>query len=92
MSKIFKYKLKVTDMQVIALPAMHQILSAQVQRGEICVWARVWEDTPLVSKWFYIFGTGHAIADGIPMDFIDTVQMHDGSLIFHVFCGGNKHA
>lgn len=92
MSKIFKYPLKVTDIQSVSLPVAHQILSVQVQRGEVCLWARVWEDTPLMPKLIYIYGTGHPVEDRIPMDFMGTIQMRDGALVFHVFCEGNKDA
>lgn len=86
--RIFKYPLVVTDEQTVRMPgARPKILSAQVQNGTICLWALVDAASPVISDVkISIFGTGNPLPENVgTMVFIDTVQLHGGSLVFHVF-------
>ena len=85
MATVFKYELEVTDRQAVLLPPNASILSAQVQSGRICLWVGLEIDELHLSepRDIRIHGTGHPIAESLR--FIDTVQLANGSLIFHVF-------
>lgn len=83
---IYKYPIAMTDEQTIPLPAGARILSAQVQRGQICLWASVdREEKRIEPRTFRIIGTGHPVPDLGELAYIATVQFDGGALIFHVF-------
>jgi len=84
--KIFKYELEATDVQTVSMPFAAEILSAQVQHGRIRIWAKVDPTRDCEGRTIVIAGTGHEINEpGGRLVFIDTVQLHGGSLVFHVF-------
>lgn len=87
MAAIWKFPLAVTDRQSVRMPAGAELLCVQVQRGVPCLWALVDPQAPLHEVELTTYGTGHPI-DGDPGDYIGTYQLRDGSLVFHVFCGG----
>lgn len=92
-SKIFKYKLEVTDEQIVKLPSGSRVLSVMNQNDNIVLYALVSDneiDTEEVS--IRIVGTGHDIDFFIPAagfgggyEFLGTVSLYDGTLMFHVF-------
>ncbi len=88
---IYKYPLELTLRQKISLPIGYKILSVQVQKGEIQLWALVdklqrFKDSITIE----IQPTGSDIK---PLDdffekkrkFISTIQLNGGSLVFHIF-------
>lgn len=84
--EIWKYELVPTDAQVIAMPTGAKVLSVQAQGDAACVWALV--DTDAVSftnRYFYIVGTGNPADHIDAKGFIGTVQVYNGTLVFHVF-------
>ena len=85
MTTVFKYALEITDRQEIPLPPRATILSAQVQRGKICLWVSIDPDELNLAepRHIRIHGTGHLITESLR--FIDTVQLSGGKLVFHVF-------
>ncbi len=87
MKTIYKYNLKVTDVQHIQLPAGAKILCVQVQDGEPHLWAEVDTDAPPEMRTIEIFGTGHPIPQEMGQDrrYISTFQMKNGSLVFHAY-------
>ena len=73
------------DWQIVAMPEGARVLSARVQHGGIYMWALVDPDAPKINHTVRIVGTGH-LADGLEdWEFVDTVEMLGGELIFHVF-------
>jgi hypothetical protein len=84
---IYKYPLKVTDVQEVQMPAGARVLSAQMQQqpfGEIlCVWALVETDEPNEARRFYVVGTGNPAAHVAPLQFVGTVR--DEPFVWHVF-------
>ena len=88
MKKIYKYQLKLIDSQSVFLPVGYKILSAQLQAGQLCMWAMIdpyiADMVPVEIK---VFGTGHEIESNCG-DFIDTFQLNNGGLVFHVFALG----
>lgn len=87
MKTIYKYQLEVIEKQIVELPLGAQILTVQVQNGEPCIWAEVYNENKLVKRVFEIFGTGHELREGMGVDrkYIGTFQIHDGALVFHLY-------
>lgn len=84
MKTVWKYKLRLTDTQTIEVPKGGEILSAQSQYGDICLWVLLDPDSAKERREIEIYGTGNPIHDA-ERKFIGTVQLHGGSLVFHVF-------
>jgi hypothetical protein len=96
---IHRYRLAVTDFQVLSLPSAHTILSVapgryQSRHYAIDLWAKV-SPSPATDVGIYILGTGNpwptfTTNSGVTMrydlDFIGTCVMNDG-LVWHVFEG-----
>jgi hypothetical protein len=83
---IWKVSLKLTDEQIVRLPQNAQILSAQMQKGQISLWYLCNAHNPLVNFYIDIYGTGNPISSHIhTARFISTFQMEGGDLVFHVF-------
>lgn len=86
MKTVWKFPLAVADVQTVQMPANAHILTVQTQSGIPFVWALVNPDMPQETRTIIIVGTGHA-RDELDelVNYIGTVQMADGALIFHVF-------
>lgn len=84
MRTIWKFPLTghVTD---IEMPGGAQILCVQSQGEGACLWALVEPDNEKKPVRIRIFGTGHPVDDEMGLQYIDTFQLHGGSLVFHVF-------
>lgn len=85
---VWKFALEVKDRQRIALPVGAKALSVAEQRGTLCLWALVDPDERLTEpRAVCIVGTGHEIdeADTANTEFIGSVLMLGGNLVFHVF-------
>jgi len=86
MKSVYKYKLQIGGEQQIELPIDAEILTVQVQRGKLCLWALVdTESVVKVTHRFYVYGTGHNVHDDEHKKYIGTFQLADGDLVFHVF-------
>ncbi len=86
-SVVWKYVLPLEDCASIDMPIGCKVLSAGVQDEQICIWALV-DPSDLIGTARYRFriaGTGRPIKDSEHLDFIDTVLLMGGSLVFHVF-------
>lgn len=81
--QIWKYELKAV-LNDLHMPVGAEILSVQVQRDIICLWAKVNIDAPKAYRTFELIGTGHPMSEG-PATYIDTVQLAEGYLAFHIF-------
>lgn len=82
---IYKYPIEITDTQKVELPLGAEILTAQMQGENLCLWAKVDEFyTGMEERTIEVFGTGHAMSDNARR-YIGTTQMHGGELIWHVF-------
>ena len=83
--KIFKYELKMEDMQEFMMPVNADILCVQSQFGKPCIWALI---DPLVKgielRCFRIYGTGHTI-NYTDLKYIGTFQLNGGNYVFHLY-------
>jgi hypothetical protein len=68
----------------IRMPVGSRPLSVQMQNGQPVLWAIVDIANDKAIARFHVAGTGHDLPDNIGR-FIDTFQMEDGALVFHVF-------
>jgi len=84
MQIIYKYTLKIQDIQEIIMPVGAVILSAQMQNNEIVLWAGVDLSSNIEVIQFRIFGTGQPMPK-INMQYIATVQTHKERLVWHIF-------
>ena len=84
---IWKYPLHPTDIQSISMPKGAVILSCQIQYTGMCIWAIVDPSQEKEERCIEIIGTGNPAPDTFNVErvFIDTVQMHAGDLVWHVF-------
>ena len=79
---IWKFKLEITDRQIVPMPLKALILSVGVQRGSLCLWARVNTEAEVADREIEIIGTGHQIRpDG--RRYIGTAIMEP--FVWHVF-------
>lgn len=88
--RIWKYPILIDDAQIVPMPHNAIILSAKLQGDTLCLWALVSPvDEPVRDRRIWIYGTGHEIY-GDPGVYVGTVLV--GSLVFHVFDGGEVEA
>jgi len=88
MNTIYKYQLRVADIQSIRIPKGANILTVQTQNGTPCLWALVDTDQPFEQRSFYIVGTGNQFwLDKNKVKFISTFQLTlpGGIFVGHVF-------
>jgi hypothetical protein len=87
-STIWKYVLKLTDVQDIEIPVGSILLSVQSQYSEPCLWVFVY-DTEAEKEVIRLrtIGTGFNITaeDFKPKDFLGTYQLSNGGFVGHVF-------
>lgn len=80
----WKYTLDIDDEQTIDIPHHARLLSVQMQRNALCLWAMVCPLNAPTARRFYIFGTGHELpSDILRLEYLGTVQQ--GLLVWHVF-------
>lgn len=87
MLKVFKYEMPLNDYFDLDLPRGAKILKVDTQFDLPQLWALVDPDESIMEmRKFRFAGTGHPIVEELEkLEFIDTFQMRDGNLIFHVF-------
>lgn len=83
MSTIYKYKLT-PGRTVIDMPDGAKVLTVQMQREDVSLWALVEPHKPVGRRFFDVYGTGHPMPSD-PGDYVATFQMEGGALVWHVF-------
>lgn len=88
MKTVFKYPIEIDDdgSCEIAVPAGGKILSVGNQGHQAFAWALV-DSSEKVKETLYLLvaGTGHPIKESRIGDFIGTIHLAGGQLVFHVF-------
>lgn len=82
MTTIFKFPIELNGLQIVSMPEGAQILTAQMQGDQLCLWATVNPHAPAEPRIIRVFGTGHQIV-GKTVKYIATVQ-HSG-YVWHIF-------
>ncbi len=86
MKKVFKYVLEFADYVELELPVGAKILHFGIQYGDPRIWALVDPTAGKEIRKFRFAGTGHPITEpDSELDFIGTVMMRDGALVWHLF-------
>lgn len=82
MKRIYKYPLNFPN-TTLEVPRGSRVLTVQVQRGVPCVWIECDPDAELTRLSLQVFGTGHAVPDGLR--YVSTIQEADGALVWHFY-------
>ncbi len=86
MKKVFKYVLEFADYVELELPVGAKILHFGIQYGDPRIWALVDPIARKEIRKFRFAGTGHPITEhDSELDFIGTVIMRGGALVWHLF-------
>lgn len=87
MKRIYKYPIRVSDEQIVTMPANARPLSTGYDAtGGLCIWALVNPEEAAVRRTVIIHGTGHP-ANDVENDykFLGTVVDERLQLVWHVF-------
>lgn len=84
MKTIWKFPLELTDLQSIEMPQGSEILSVQMQRETLCLWALAEPSLKREIHIIEIAGTGNPLPDA-KRRFIGTAQMKGGTFVWHIF-------
>lgn len=83
--KVLKWKLSDSSLQYVEMPKGSTILSAQLQYGDLSLWALCdEEETAIDKRHIAICCTGASGPEG-SWAHLGTVQLHGGLLVAHVF-------
>ena len=85
--RIWKYELDTVGDQIVIMPAGAQILSCQIQDDRPCLWVMTEPGLEEKERLIEMISTGSSVRETLYVGrvFIDTIQLHGGSLVFHVF-------
>jgi hypothetical protein len=85
--QIWKFEIKDPSKTILEMPKNAQILTIQMQNEIPCIWALVTPVNEKELRHFEIYGTGHDIIYhyNTNREYINTFQMHNESLVFHLF-------
>ena len=85
---IWKWKLSLAGRQIISVPKVFDILTVQIQRDHLRIWAKVDPEAELRAITILVVGTGKPLPvelqDGNGT-YINTALLDDGYLAFHIF-------
>lgn len=84
---IWKYEIPIQDRTELQMPTGADILSIQVQKGIICLWALVDPTAEKEGRVFHLIGTGR-LFNKHGLKYITSVQTHGDTFIWHLFDGG----
>ena len=86
MIAVWKFELPIDDyVTILAIPRGARLLTVAVQDGRLVLYALVDTAYPNVMRRMRIAGTGHPISGDEAANYVGTVLMHGGRLVFHVF-------
>lgn len=87
MKVIFKYQAPMQVRFSFSMPAGAEILTTQVQRKDICIWAKVERGGANEVRNFLLIGTGHEFDESElgRLEYVGTLQVEGGEFVFHLF-------
>lgn len=85
MKTIYKYHVPINDEFSLELPSGAKILCVGVQNNEPYIWVLVYSDYEVIKRYFSWRGTGHDCSNVSSANYIGTVQLYNGQLVFHLF-------
>jgi len=90
MQTIWKFPLKITDLQLVEIPARSTLLRVGTQDGTLYMWALVDPNAKRVNRAIYLRGTGHGII-GYIGEYVGTTEISytdydvSSTYVWHVF-------
>lgn len=78
------WKFVITPTCTLDIPKDAEVLSIKNQGENICMWVKVDPSNATEERKFVVCGTGHTLPE-LELEFIDSVLLFDGGLVFHVF-------
>jgi hypothetical protein len=81
---IWKYELEI-GITKISMPEDAEILTAQMQLGEQCIWVLAEPHKPTITRTFRIIATGQPIDAEEKLNYIGTFQHENGKIVLHLF-------
>jgi len=85
-SVIYKYEILPVDEFVLDLPLGAKLLSVAEQNNKMVLYAMVIPELRLKPLKIRVIGTGNPMPDGMSeFEFLGTVKLHNGKLMFHIF-------
>ena len=82
--KIWKFKLKRDESQLVRMPLKSEIMDIQIQNDEFVMWALVDPESEYIEVKINMYGTGFEIDQGtIKDEYLSTVQV--GYFVWHFF-------
>ena len=85
MRLIYKFPIAYIDRQEVFIPTGYKILTVKNQKGIICIWALVDVNAPSECVKIRIISTGQPIEDSDKLEYIGTVQLAFGDVVYHIF-------
>ena len=83
MITIHKYEINIADELSVTLPKDAEILHLGLDpNGDVCIWAKVNTDNPMVELPLLVFGTGHNIPDNAKRHLGSVLQRF---FVWHIF-------
>lgn len=83
---IFKYPIPIIDGIIeCKVPRNFRYCDIQVQDNKIYMWCLINNNEKIITIKLRVFGTGHKIDNPEDYEYLKTVQLDNGDLIFHVF-------
>jgi hypothetical protein len=82
---IWKFPAPIDNEVVIHMPKGAKVLCVQMQHGDPCLWAEVDSEAEVEPMRFFWRGTGHSVEFPFLVGYVGTVQMMDGTLVFHLY-------
>lgn len=79
---IYKFKLDLMDLQLVSMSRGANVLCAQMQGDDICMWAEVDTDTKKCIRKVFVIGTGHPVPN-LETQYIGTVQHNN--YVWHIY-------
>lgn len=81
---VWKFQIAEDYLTTLELPSGAQPLTAQVQDGDIQMWARLDPDQPRETWKFFLLPTGGTLFPGAH-HYLATVQLYGGRIAAHIF-------
>jgi glutamine cyclotransferase len=85
MRAVYKYPLSLGEVFALELPEGAEILNVLSQRGDAFLYALVDPDAPAEEVSFRLAATGDPISEANELKYVDTFQLRDGGLVYHLF-------
>lgn len=85
MKQIWRFPFTINDIVKIEMPIAARILSCQTKGRSPQLWALVDTTAKTETRTFRVYATGHSIKTIETLEYINTFQIPELGLVFHIF-------